>query len=452
MSGRNFLSLRLKRSYKSIFIILVFLLYNPMLGQAPTAPDTDRLVKQYRYRAKKFLVKDYHLNGYFYIGAKGIYMFASPKHKAQRRPEFFLAWQELDYFKDLLEYGDRQYQFEIYKKKGTKPFTLPQINTIQILKNNHQIQPVSKNKPLSGIRIAIDPGHIAGDIKMAKAEGRFIDMTLNKQRIQLKEGDLTLSTAMVLRDSLIKQGADVFISRNKGNHGANDKSYQNWKQTDLKHKLKAKGLNLKQLNYMLRRTPDSKIYRDYFLHDDLEKRAEKINYYKPHLTVILHYNADDKNYGWKKPSQRNFGMVFVPGSFLKYELRGARDRFDFIRTLISEQVKESAILSKLIMSEFEQQLKVPSVKVEEEPNYLKKLAIRLDDGVYARNLRLCRLLNTPICYGEPLLQDNEKELLALKDNDLSKGKITNRVVEVANSYYVGIMKYFEKKGRNYNMP
>ncbi|MEH0154627.1 N-acetylmuramoyl-L-alanine amidase [Limibacter armeniacum] len=428
-------------------LVLLYLLgAKPLLAQPPQ-PETERLVELYNNRAKRFLVKDYQLNGYFHIGNEGITMYASPKDKEAQKPEFYLSWEELPAFKELLEFADRNYQFEIYKRKGTTPLSPAVLSTIKILKRNHQLLPTSRNKPLSGIRIAIDPGHIAGDMGMAKAEGRFIEMQHKGEKIQLMEGDLTLSTAYLLRDSLEKQGAEVFISRNGPNHGANGLSYQNWKKSKLKLELREKGMNGDQIKHLFSRSPEYKIYRDHFLHKDLETRAEKINYFKPDLTVIIHFNADDKNYGWKKPSQRNFGMVFVPGSFLKYELRLPRDRFDFVRTLISEQVKESAELSALVMRQFEKQLQVPAVLPSEEPLYLQKLAIRLEDGVYARNLRLCRLINTPICYGEPLLQDNEKELHALKNNDLQNGVISKRIVDVANSYYKGILQYFEQEGK-----
>jgi hypothetical protein len=69
--------------------------------------------------------------------------------------------------------------------------------------------------------------------------------------------------------------------------------------------------------------------------------------------------------------------------------------------------------------------------------------MKVKEGIYARNLRLCRLLNTPVCYGEPLLQDNCFELVALSQHNEKTKTISPRVIEVANAYFQGIMKYAE---------
>lgn len=416
-----------------------------MIGGGDVYAQMNRQLAQfYKRRAQKYLVKSPHLYEYFSINNRGIVIYASSMHRKKGIAEFFMSWSELSTMKDVFEFSDRNFQYNVYDSKGIKPFTADLIQTVRILKLNHNFIPTSVMKPLSGIRVAIDPGHIATDMKMAKIEGRFIDMKLeNGEEIKLKEGDLTLTTAYVLKDSLEKYGAEVFLTRTSiGNKGASNESYNSWKKKHLENKLASEHkLTKKQMLHILYHSAESKIYRDYFLQDDLEIRANKINYFKPDVTVVLHYNADELNVGWKKPSKRNFSMVFVPGSFMQKELATKRDRYDFLRILISDNTKSSYYLSKFIMDQFQGYLKVPAVNQETEPRYLKNVAMPLGDGIYARNLRLCRLLNSPMCYGEPLLQDNELELRGLNNNDLENGDISPRVIEVANSYFYGILNY-----------
>ncbi len=429
---------------QSLQIILFMFLLCFEVGGGVYAQMNQQLAYYYKRRAEKYLVKSPHLYEYFTINQKGITIYASALHHKKGVAEFFLPWSELSTLKDVFEFTDRSFQYNVYANKGVKPFSDDLIQTIRILKLNHNFIPSSVMKPLSGIRVAIDPGHIATDMKMAKIEGRFIDMTLESgEKINLREGDLTLTTAYVLKDSLEKYGAEVFLTRTSiGNKGASNVSYQSWKSKHLPNKLREhRKLTKKQLLHILYHSPESKIYRDYYLQDDLEVRANKINYFKPDVTVVLHYNADELNVGWKKPSQRNFSMVFVPGSFMRKELSTKRDRYDFLRILISDNTKDSYFLSKFIMQQFVDYLKVPAVNNTNEPRYLKNVAMPLGNGIYARNLRLCRLLNSPMCYGEPLLQDNINELKALNDNDLKSGKISERVIEVANSYFYGILEY-----------
>ncbi|OHX65343.1 hypothetical protein NH26_02755 [Flammeovirga pacifica] len=412
-----------------------------------------KLAEYYKRRANKYLVKSPQLHEYFSINEAGITLYPSPLHRKQRKPEFFVSWDELSVLKDVFEFSDREYQYQVYCTKGVRPFTSDTRMSINILKGITNITPTTIMKPLSGIRVAIDPGHIAADMKMAKVEGRFIDMKLEDgTKIQLREGDLTLTTAYVLKDSLEKYGAEVYMTRQGAvNAGASKKTYNVWKKKHLQSKLYGQKLTKKQMMHILYHSPESRIYRQYYLQDDLEMRADSINYFKPDVTVVLHYNADELNSGWKKPSRRNFSMVFVPGSFMAKELKSKRDRYDFLRILISDYTKDSYYLSKFIMREFEETLNVPAVGPHNEPRYLKTVGMSLGNGIYARNLRLCRLLNSPICYGEPLLQDNEYELRALNGNDFKTNKISPRVIEVADSYLKGIMNYIQYQ-KNQNTP
>ncbi|WP_281614036.1 N-acetylmuramoyl-L-alanine amidase [Flammeovirga sp. SubArs3] len=431
--------MKISSIYKCVAIILCTLCSSGDIY----AQINQQLAHYYKRRAKKYLVKSPKLYEYFSIDQRGIIVYASPAHRKQNRAEFYVRWDELSTLKDVFEYSDRSYQYQVYCNKGVKPFTPDVIQSVQILKSMTTFTPSSIMKPLSGIRVAIDPGHIAEDMKMAKVEGRFVDMKLKDgTHIQLKEGDLTLTTAYILKDSLEKYGAKVFLTRETaGNSGASKESYNLWKKRHLQGKLHQHKLTKKEMMHILYHTPESRIYRQYYLQDDLEVRAQKINYFKPDVTVVLHYNADELNVGWNKPSKRNFSMSFIPGSFLSKELATKRDRYDFLRILISDYTKNSYYLSKFVMEQFEDYLDVPAVDPTTEPRYLKNVALPLGNGIYARNLRLCRLLNSPMCYGEPLLQDNEKELRALNDNDKKNGNISPRVIEVANSYFYGILNY-----------
>src|SRR5204863_2615516 len=65
------------------------------------------------------------------------------------------------------------------------------------------------DKPLSGLRIALDPGHLGG--KWGKMEERWFQVG-NTQPVQ--EGDLTLKVARLLATRLRELGAKVLFIRN----------------------------------------------------------------------------------------------------------------------------------------------------------------------------------------------------------------------------------------------
>ena len=71
------------------------------------------------------------------------------------------------------------------------------------------LPPAKGHKPLSGLRIALDPGHL-GD-EWAKMEERWFQVD-STQPVQ--EGDLTLKVARLLAPRLRELGAKVFFVRN----------------------------------------------------------------------------------------------------------------------------------------------------------------------------------------------------------------------------------------------
>ena len=66
-----------------------------------------------------------------------------------------------------------------------------------------------REKPLSGVKIALDPGHLGGN--WAKMEERWFQVGQNKP---VQEGDLTLRVAQLLAPRLRELGAQVSFVRN----------------------------------------------------------------------------------------------------------------------------------------------------------------------------------------------------------------------------------------------
>ena len=64
------------------------------------------------------------------------------------------------------------------------------------------------DKPLNGLRVAIDPGHIGGP--WAQMEERS---TRYKGSAPVQEGDLNLITGRLLKQELTAMGASVFVVR-----------------------------------------------------------------------------------------------------------------------------------------------------------------------------------------------------------------------------------------------
>jgi hypothetical protein len=183
-----------------------------------------------------------------------------------------------------------------------------------------------------------------------------------------------------------------------------------------------------------------------FNNRDLLNRCEKINQFQPDLTVIIHFNVDEKNNGWKKPSNKNFNMIFIGGSLHNGDLNIRKNRMEFLRMLISEDIECSLKAGAFIIKGYEEQLKVKTAGVNDATYLSEKSVTTPVKGVYARNLALTRLIHGPLVYGETLYQDDLQECLRLNKKELEVGgiQVPSRLNQVADAYFQGISNYFKQ--------
>ena len=295
-----------------------------------------------------------------------------------------------------------------------------------------------KRENLVGVKIAIDPGHLGG--RYARMEQRFIEIppSLDRlQSIQFDEGTLCLQTALYLKLLLEKEGAIVMLTRDQIGKGVYEEGFFDW----LKNKP-----NLWSENATL-----AGIFRKHYCPLDLRARAEKINAFDPDLSIILHYNAHhvEEEYSSNNcVSAQNYNLVFMPGAFCRNELAMQESRFEFLRLLLSDDLEQSHALSREILSQLNAKLHVPSVTKADGARYLQTVCMRVEEGVYARNLALTRLVRGPVCYGETLIQNNIAECLNLSRKDFVIGgkPCSSRVKQVAEAYFEGIKRFLCTKG------
>jgi N-acetylmuramoyl-L-alanine amidase len=265
-------------------------------------------------------------------------------------------------------------------------------------------------------KIALDPGHFGGEL--ALIEGRFIG---NPKKFD--EGTLTFLTALYLKELLEKEGFEVFLTRQAIGKGAYPLGFYQW--LELNPELQQGG------------KPVTRIFQEYYNKLDLEERAKIINEFKPDLSLIIHYNAAEEE------TEDNFNLIHVPGSFKEVELVTKDSRLEFMRLLLTDHLDDSISLSKFIIKAQTKHTNVLPVPSENNISYLKNVCIEVSEGVWARNLRLTRLVRSPLCYGETLLQNNIDmlEKLTIKDCFIEGISCPSLVKKVAQGYFEGILEY-----------
>lgn len=440
--------------FRIIAILLFF--------QTAVFAQSDSIVQALHKKAQAFLLKDTSLSAYYTIDTAGIKMYSSGTHKKDSTLEFAISFADVPYLRNILKNQTADTLISRYKKgtllhinnKETRSLT-GQVSVVgcvvSYVDNKQNIAaPVTK---LNGLKIAIDPGHIAGDMEMGEMEKKSLHFPYTTSNgtldsIHIAEGMLTFATAQLLKNKLEAQGAEVLLTRPANNVSAYGLTFDEWLKKDYTKTVdslyKLGRISAYQKQFFRSSKPGKRDkFRVIFKDAELSKRAEIINAYHPDITVIIHYNVDENNTDWKKPTEKNFNMVFVPGAFMHNDLSSPEKRFAFLRLLLSDDIEQSIALSSSVVKSFEHSLGVKTATVN-DATYLKDGCLTTDEqGVYCRNLQLTRYVHGVLVYGETLYQDNVKECVLLnKETDKTKNE---RVQQVAEAYFQGIVEYVNKR-------
>lgn len=406
-----------------------------------------------------YLVKDTVLYDHFLMDWDGVSSFASYQDKNRNKPEFKIYYTELDAFGQLFKKLPTEEALDSCFNKKQNYFSTIFMN--ELLENESDGRIFSSDQPLEGVKIAIDPVHIGGSYQMAALEQKLVKILTPKgDSIFIDEGALTLATARIMEIKLKKLGAKVLLTRKNSGEAAIGKTFDQWLKDDFHTWVQwdfSKGLlDRAQAEYLKTKADRQYIFNQFFKKKDLLARTQKINHFKPDLTVMIRYNVDEDNWDRRnqddflKPTTANYSLSFVPGGFMGGELSQKRDRAEFMRLLLSNDVKESVTFSKILLSHIKYKLGVPVVDQLADYDFLEKSSVYMEPGVYARNLSMTRLIHSPLSYGEVLCVDNVDECVALTRKELKIGTIvtSKRVQEVADTYVDAIKEYFnpeEKK-------
>ncbi|GAA0891934.1 hypothetical protein GCM10009122_16130 [Fulvivirga kasyanovii] len=441
---------------KSLSLAVLIGLFIITIGQVKSQKIEPIPVKKfYMDRVTKnlqFLCKEAECFDNVLVNDRGLYIY--PTSQKVNKPEFILYWREMPHFNEMLEKQTDEEIIDILNRKGSHYFY-----GVKDTHVNPAIYPVSEWR---GLKIALDPGHIASTFDEAKLEQRYVRAEgkyfNQKQDIEFFEANLAYTTALVLKEMLEKKGAKVMLTHDYGK-SAFGMNYNEWKKTDYKKDIvqgyKEDWYNREKFEYLMSgEAPDFMIFHDVFRNKDFVARGQKINEFEPDLTLVIHYNASEggQRYGdlYLPPVNENYSMVFIPGSFLGVEIDGQDgldQRFELLRLLVSHDLEGSDVFASNIIKALNDDLKVDALPKDNNFDFAKRYSILSDrsEGVYHRNLYLTRVVEGPIAYSEALYQDNKTEMPLLGKKDLTvKGiKTSSRVKDVAQVYFSAIQDWLK---------
>jgi N-acetylmuramoyl-L-alanine amidase len=310
------------------------------------------------------------------------------------------------------------------------------------------LPPAKPEKPLSGLRVAVDPGHLGG--KWAKMEERWFQVGPSDP---VEEGDLTLRVARLLALRLRKLGAKVFLLRNN-NDPVTAKRPDDFKELAKKILIK-NGVPQPRVDVLDPNDPEkeqtirwqSEIL--FYRYSEIRRRAALVNFkLHPDLVLCLHFNAE----GWGDPNNPaltdiNHLHLLVNGSYLQDELEFDDERFEMIRRLLSRAYDEELPLADTIAGTMARETQLPPY---EYPTTNSTTKVGTSGYVYARNLLATRLYRCPVVYCEPYVMNSSDAFARIQAGDYEGTRNFNGVErksifrEYADSVADGLAEYYSK--------
>jgi len=353
---------------------------------------------------------------------------------------------------DLIEINEETARILI-NRQSQKSFTL------RFAKNDGASNPVPRlwrpakslpsaklEKPLSGLRIALDPGHLSG--KWAKMEERWFQVG---NSAAVEEGDLTLRVARLLAPRLRKLGAKVLFVRNSS-EPITPKRPDDFRELARKILIK-NGVPHPRVDVLDASDPEkeqtirwqSEIL--FYRYSEIRRRAALVNFkLHPDLVLCLHFNAES----WGDPNKptlidTNHMHLLVNGSYLQDELELDDERFEMIRRLLSRASDEELPLADAIADAMARETGLPPY---EYPTANSTTKVGTSGYVYARNLLATRLYRCPVVYCEPYVMNSNDAFARIQVGDYQGMRNVNGVQrksifrEYADSVADGLVEYY----------
>ena len=259
--------------------------------------------------------------------------------------------------------------------------------------------------PLSGVKIAIDPGHLGGS--WAKMEERWFQIG---NSIPVVEGDMTLRVAQILAPRLESLGATVTLVRSAPGPVTTVRPEALKAQAEAS--LRERGVTNLRPSYLGPDDPNREdsipweAERLFYRVDEIHTRAEIVNEkIRPDLVLCLHFDAEP----WGTSSQPvlvsvNHLHLLINGAYSAGELGFDDQRFAMLLKLLNRTYSEELGCSEAVAASMARITGLPAFR------YTSSNAKSMGNSgyVWARNLLANRLYECPVIFIEPYVMNSQE--------------------------------------------
>jgi N-acetylmuramoyl-L-alanine amidase len=260
-------------------------------------------------------------------------------------------------------------------------------------------------KPLNGLRVAIDPGHIGGP--WAQIEERS---TRYNHSAPVQEGDLNLITARILKQQLTDLGASVFVVRDS------TEPVTPYRPEDMmpfardlllqhaQHSTHLRGLPPDKLNLLFgSRVLELAEFLFYRCSEIVERGNRIRNNFVPDITITLYLDATPGSARGHLTSA-NSNIFFVHGCYTRAEMADPEMQLRCIYKMSEGSSDIESEVAADIAAVFKQRTNLPPVEYGDSAT--TRMVIPDNYYVVARDLAANREYDGPVVCTEPYFMNN----------------------------------------------
>ncbi len=294
----------------------------------------------------------------------------------------------------------------------------------------------NSSRPLEGIRIAIDPGHIGGD--WVTWDDRHFK--IGRDTIEVREGEMTLKVAQILERDLAILGANVFLTR-KSNNPVTEERVETLQQ-EARDYLRQRKL-----------VPSTKLLASttkamFAISSEIRARADLLNAsIQPDIALCLHFNASP----WvsRRPTFRspNHLHLLINGCYSEGEIREDDTRFEMVMRILQRVYQTELEVSDEISRTMQSETRLPAFHYSGRSG----MAVNDNEFVWARNLLANRVFFCPVIFFEPYCMNHRETHARVQEGDYDGLREINGIYrkniyqEYADGITAGLVNYYRKR-------
>jgi hypothetical protein len=302
-------------------------------------------------------------------------------------------------------------------------------------------------RPLAGVKIALDPGHLGG--RWARMEERWFQIG---NAPPVMEGEMTLAVARLLAPRLRALGAQPMLLRDSDEPATPLRPYD--LLDDAARALRDEGIAQPPPYYKGPADPDRQFTLAWmsealFSRAEIRARGEEVNeVLHPDLVVCLHFNAE----AWGDPARpvlvdKNHLHVIINGCYEPDELAKDDVRCELLLKLLNHSHAEELAIADAVAPVLARATGLP-------PYVYKGNNARLagaDPYVWERNLLANRIDRCPVIYIEPYVMNSPGVFARIQAGDYAGtrdvGGVQRKSIyrEYADAVAAGLAGYYRQR-------